>query len=181
MVWFARWRPKFKRILICVSIISTLAAAGHHVQKLKSQNKAKSAYSEILNFDKVMRATKKSMEEVYNLEKEAVEIKSRAERLKKMGNLKGSKKEYEDLLKKYEQIVEILTMRDKAGSHIALSKNQIIRIKQRLKDNKHFDENRMDITILEEDIYSVWVEVDRLTKSASKDYQDVEKILGIVK
>jgi len=85
------------------------------------------------------------------------------------------------LLKKYEQIIDILTNPgEDFRSQIALAKNDIIRIKNKLKGNKFFDTNRVDIKKLEENIYTAWLEVDKLTQSVSREVQEVEKILGII-
>lgn len=108
-------------------------------------------------------------------------MKTLAEKLSKEGKTEESRKVYRNLLRKYEQIIDLLTVPDKHGSHIALAKNDITRIKAKLKGNKSFDTNRADIRALEGDIYTAWLEVDRLTKSVSADFQAVERILDTIK
>ena len=180
MVWFASWRPKFRKVVLCAVIISALASAGSEIQELKSYNQAKVAYSEILELDQVRKKNEEAVKEAYKLLIEAADMKTLAERLSKEGKAEESKQEYRNLLKKYEQIIEILTRPEKLGAHIALAKNDIIIIKNKLKGNKFFDMNRVDIRALEENIYNAWLEVDRLTKSVSTDVQEVERIFGII-
>ena len=180
MVWFARWRPRFRKVVLCTIIIAALSCAGDEMKELKSYKEAKGAYSEIIELDQVRKKYEEAVKYVYKMLIDAANMKALAERLSKEGKSEESKKEYQNLLKTYEQIVEILTMPDKQGFHIALAKNDVIKIKDKLKGNKFFDEKRSDIVILEENIYKAWVEVDRLTKSVSDDVQEVERILGTI-
>ncbi|MBI2649921.1 hypothetical protein HYX04_01250 [Candidatus Woesearchaeota archaeon] len=180
MVWFARWRPKFRKVVACTMIISALASAGSSNRELMFYDQAKAAYSEILELDQVLKENEEAVKKVYELMIDAANMKTLAEKLSKEGKAEESKQEYRNLLKKYEQIVEILTLPSKRGTHIALAKNDIIIIKRKLERNKFFDQNRVDIMMMEGNIHSAWVEVDRLTKSVSNDMQEVERILGII-
>ncbi len=181
MVWFASWRPKFKKVVVCTVIISALASAGSKAQEIMSYDQAKGAYSEILEFDEVRKKTEKDIKEIEKLLIETASIKYYAEKLAKEGKEEEGKEAYRKLLKKDEQIVEILTRPQKLGTHIALAKNDIIIIKRKLEGNKFFDPNRVNIKELEDNIYSVWVEVDRLTKAVSQEIQEVERILGVIR
>ena len=180
MVWFASWRPKFRKVVLCAVIISALASAGSKIQGLESYKEAKAAYSEILDLKQVRETNEEAVKKAYKLLIEAANMKSYAEKLSKEGKTEESKEAYKALLKKDEQIVEILTRPEKLGAHIALAKNDIIIIKRKLKDNKFFDPNRVDIRALEQDIHNDWVEVDRLTKDVSAEVQEVQRILGII-
>lgn len=180
MVWFASWRPKFRRVVAATMIVSALASAGSEIRELKSSDQAKAAYSEILKLDQVRQKNEKAMEDARNMLIDAANMKSYAEKLSKEGKAEESKNAYRELLKKYEQIVEILTRPQKLGAHIALAKNDITIIKRKMKENKYFDANRVDIRDLEKNIYNAWVEVDGLTKDVSNDMQEVERILGII-
>src|SRR3989338_2234618 len=181
MVWFARFRPKFSKVVLCTVIISALASAGSKAQELMSYDQAKGAYSEILEFDEVRKKTEETVKEVRGMLTDAANMKSYAEKLAKEGKAEESKEAYRRLLKKDEQISEILTRPYKLGAHIALAKNYIYRIKNALKDNKFFDSSRVNIRDLEENIYNACVEVDGLTKQVSAEVQEVERILGIIK
>ena len=182
MDWFASWRPKFRKVVACTMIISALASAGSKIQDLEyySLQQAKVGYSEILDLKQIKKRNENVMNEVGGMLTEAANMKSYAEKLSKEGKTEESKEVYRKLLKKDERIVEILTRPGKLGFHIALAKNDIIIIKNKLKGNKFFDVNRVDIRGLEEDIYNAWVEVDKLTKSVSNEVQEVERILGII-
>lgn len=183
MVWFARWRPKFRKVVACTMIISALASAGSEIQELKSYAQAKAAnaaYSEILKLDHVRKKNEKAVIEARKLFIEAVDMKTYAEKLSQEGKIEESKMAYRELLKKYEQIVGILTRPDEQGNHIALAKNLIFRIKRELEENRYFDSKRPDIRALEEGIHNDWLKVDELTKSVSSDMQEVERKLGII-
>lgn len=180
MVWFARWRPKFRKVVACAAIISALASAGSVNRELLSYDQAKNAYSEILELEQVRKINEKAVKRVYKLLIDAADMKTLAERLSKEGKVEESKQAYRNLLKIDGQIVKILTTPDEKSAHIALAKNDIIRIKDKLKYNKFFDPNRVDIRALEENIYNAWLEVDSLTKAVSAEIQQVERILGII-
>lgn len=181
MVLFASWRPKFRKVVLCTIIISALASAGSEIQELKSYDQAKAAYSEILELDQVRQKNEKAVKAAYKLLKKAVEMKNYAEELSKKGKAEESKEAYMELLKLDKQIVELLTIPySTSGDHIALAKNNIIRIKTKLEGNKFFDPNRVDIRELEGNIYNAWLEIDKLTKSVSNEVQEVERTLGII-
>ena len=180
MVLFARFRPGFKKVVICAAIISTLAAAGIGTKKLMSHNQANSAYSEILRFEEGRTRTEDSMKKINDLLMESVDIKALADRLLEEGKKEEGKQAYLSLLEKYRQVIAMLTTPDETGNHIALAKNQIIRIKTGLEGNNSFDENRNDIAALEKGVYDAWVEVDKLTKSVSNEYQEVERIIRTI-
>ena len=180
MVWFASWRHKFRKVVICTMIIAALASAVKVNRELKSYNQAKVAYSEILELDHVLKENQDAVKVVYKLLIDAANMKTLAERLSKEGKIEKSKQVYRNLLKKYERIIKILTRPSKLG-HIALAKNGIARIKSKLERDKFFDPNRVDIMALDVSIYNAWLETDRLTKSVSSDVQEVERILGITK
>ena len=65
MVWFAKWRPKFRKVVLCTVIISALASAGSEIQELKyhSYRQAKAAYSEILELDQVRQKNEKAVKD----------------------------------------------------------------------------------------------------------------------
>src|SRR3989338_8745604 len=169
MVLFASWRPKFRKVVACTMIISALASAGSKIQDLEyySLQQAKVGYSEILDLKQIKKINENVMNEVGGMLTEAANMKSYAEKLSKEGKTEESKEAYRKLLKKDEQISEILTRPYKLGAHIALAKNYIYRIKNALKDNKFFDSSRVNIRDLEENIYNACVEVDGLTKQVS--------------
>lgn len=170
MVWFARWRPKFKKVAIATAIVAALAASSVTVKHLQHSDHINEVQSELVQFDEVRKETEDSLKIVNDLLIRAAEMNTLAESLMESDKKEEAKHVYEDLLEKYEEIIEILTKPNESGGHIALAKNQIIRIKEGLRDNKIL----VEVIELEQEITNVWAEVDRLTRLVSDDLREVE-------
>jgi len=83
MIWFAPFRPKFRKVVAATMIISALASAGSEIKKLESYDQAKAAYSEILELNQVRQKNEKAVKEAYKLLIEAADLKTYAEELSK--------------------------------------------------------------------------------------------------
>ena len=173
MVWFARWRKKWKMIAIATATATLLGATATGIHEWRQYTQAKDAISQIVQLEKDIVQNEKQILRVYEELRNAKEYKSRAENSVKEGKIEEAKENYRFALSHFKaaEIWLYNTKIKRAGVNLERTKNSFT-------SNKYFDPRSNEVIAVEGSLKAAIKNVDELISSVSKEIKTIEGILS---
>ena len=172
MVWFARWRPKWKRLFIGTMIVASLATAVKGVHEYRQYSDSKTAISQIVQVEETIKNRMHNMEVNIKLLKDAEEYKALAEKFVKEGNFAEAEKNYKIALRLFE------------GVDHQLPSLELNYMKARLNNMKtswvsrYFNERTKEVIDVDRSLDDSIKRVEELKRSVSEEIQTIKAQLG---
>jgi len=172
MVWFARWRKKWKTIVIATAIATSLAATAQGIHEWRQYAQAKDATTQIVQLEYGIRKYEKVILRVYKELGDANEYKSQAEKLVKEGRIEESKKNYKYALYSFKAAEDWLW-----ATKIKNARVKLAVIKRDLVTNSYFNPRSNEVISVEGSINAAIKNADELFSSISEEIKNIEGIL----
>lgn len=172
MVWFARWRPKWKRLFIGTMIVASLAGAAKGVHEYRQYSDSKTAISQIGQVEETIKNRMRNMEVNIKLLKDAEEYKTLAEKFVKEGNFTEAEKNYKIALRLFEEVDRMLP-----SLELNYLKARLIIIKTRWA-SRYFDERTKEVIDVDRSLDDAIKRVEELKRSVSEEIEKIKAQLG---
>jgi len=172
MVWFPRWRKKWKITAIAAGVAASLAISVGIVHEWRQYDQSRDGKARIIQLEDDIRKYEKDIQRVHQELVVAIEYKSLAENLAKENKIEESKKNYREALLLYKS-AELWMSNVK----IEFTGVKLQRIKKSLTSNRYFNPRSNDVIAVEGSLYANIKHVQTLRDDILKNIVEIERII----
>ena len=168
MVWFARWRPKWKKLFIGTMIVASLATAVKGVHEYRQYSDSKTAVSQIVQIEETIKNRMHNMEVNIKLLKDAEEYKALAERFVKEGKFAEAGKYYQSALRLFEEVDRVLP-----SLELNYMKSRLDNMKTS-RASRYFNEGTKEVIDVDRSLDDAIKRVEELKRSVSGEIGNIK-------